>query len=106
MFLPGDQLVSTVEGTVGSTGGGSSSANASTTVDPPAPEFVEPPGERLVDDRANHEPVVGHDDPDDEHADDDTHDHDDDHDGTTTTHDHDRPHDWHDDDGSDDDEWP
>lgn len=40
VFLPGDQLVSTVEGTVGSTGGGSSNANASTTVDPPAPQFV------------------------------------------------------------------
>ena len=41
VFLPGDQLISTVDGTVGSTGGGGSSgANASTTVDPPAPQFV------------------------------------------------------------------
>ncbi|MGO9883338.1 MAG: hypothetical protein ACLPV4_10020, partial [Solirubrobacteraceae bacterium] len=40
VFLPGDQLVSTVEGTVGSTGGGSSNTGASTTVDPPAPQFV------------------------------------------------------------------
>jgi hypothetical protein len=38
VFLPGDQLVSTVDGTVGSTGGGSS--GASTSVDPPAPQFV------------------------------------------------------------------
>ncbi len=34
VFLPGTQLISTVEGTLGSTGA------ASTTVDPPAPEFV------------------------------------------------------------------
>lgn len=41
VFLPGDQLVSTVDGTVGSTGGGgSSNSNASTAVDPPAPQFV------------------------------------------------------------------
>ena len=41
VFLPGDQLISTVDGTVGSTGGGGSSgSNASTTVDPPAPQFV------------------------------------------------------------------
>ncbi len=42
VFLPGDQLVSTVDGTVGSTGGGSGSgnSNASASVDPPQPEFV------------------------------------------------------------------
>lgn len=38
VFLPGDQLVSTVEGTLGD--GNGSSSNASRTVDPPAPEFV------------------------------------------------------------------
>ena len=36
MFLPGDQIVTTVDGTLGSTGG----ASASATVDPPGPEFV------------------------------------------------------------------
>ncbi len=36
MFLPGDQIVTTVDGTLGSTGGTSASA----TVDPPGPEFV------------------------------------------------------------------
>jgi cell division septation protein DedD len=41
VFLPGDQLISTVDGTVGSTGGGgSANSNASITVDPPAPQFV------------------------------------------------------------------
>ena len=41
VFLPGDQLISTVDGTVGSTGGGGSAgSNASLTVDPPAPQFV------------------------------------------------------------------
>jgi len=42
VFLPGDQLVSAVDGTLGATGsgGGSSAAAASTRVDPPAPEFV------------------------------------------------------------------
>jgi hypothetical protein len=38
VFLPGDQLVSTVEGTLGN--GNGSSSNASTPADPPAPEFV------------------------------------------------------------------
>jgi hypothetical protein len=38
VFLPGDQLVSTVEGTLGD--GNGSSSNTSTTADPPAPEFV------------------------------------------------------------------
>jgi hypothetical protein len=38
VFLPGDQLVSTVEGTLGDENG--SASNASTTADPPAPEFV------------------------------------------------------------------
>jgi hypothetical protein len=38
VFLPGDQLVSTVEGTLGNANGASSSA--STTADPPPPEFV------------------------------------------------------------------
>jgi hypothetical protein len=38
VFLPGPQLVSTVEGTLGS--GNGSSSNASTTADPPGPEFV------------------------------------------------------------------
>jgi hypothetical protein len=38
VFLPADQLVSTVEGTLGN--GNGSSSNASTTADPPAPEFV------------------------------------------------------------------
>ena len=37
VFLPGDQLVTTVDGTLGSTGGTSASA----TVSPPAPEFVD-----------------------------------------------------------------
>jgi len=41
VFLPGPQLISTVEGTVGNTdNGGSTETPASTTVDPPAPEFV------------------------------------------------------------------
>jgi len=39
VFLPGDQLVTTVDGTLGSTGG-SSGTNASAAVDPPAAEFV------------------------------------------------------------------
>jgi hypothetical protein len=38
VFLPGPQLVSTVEGTLGN--GNGSSSNASTTADPPGPEFV------------------------------------------------------------------
>lgn len=38
VFLPGDQLVSTVEGTLGD--GNGSSSNASTTADPRVPEFV------------------------------------------------------------------
>ena len=37
VFLPGDQLVTTVDGTLGSTGG----TNASATVDPASPEFVD-----------------------------------------------------------------
>jgi len=45
VFLPGPQLVSTVDGTVGSTGGGSGGAGSasSTSFDPPAPsaEFVD-----------------------------------------------------------------
>ena len=41
VFLPGPQLVSTVEGTVGDTdNGGSSATPTSLTVAPPAPEFV------------------------------------------------------------------
>jgi hypothetical protein len=41
VFLPGPQLVSTVDGTVGNTAnGGSSATPASATADPPAPEFV------------------------------------------------------------------
>ena len=39
VFLPGDQLVTTVDGTLGSTGG-SGGTSASATVDPPAAEFV------------------------------------------------------------------
>ena len=39
VFLPGDQLVTTVAGTVGSTGG-SGGTNASATVEEPAAEFV------------------------------------------------------------------
>ncbi|HUA06056.1 MAG TPA: hypothetical protein VMB27_19265 [Solirubrobacteraceae bacterium] len=37
VFLPGDQLVTTVDGTLGSTG----ATNASATVDPASPEFVD-----------------------------------------------------------------
>jgi len=37
VFLPGDQLVTTVDGTLGATG----AANASATVTPPSPEFVD-----------------------------------------------------------------
>jgi hypothetical protein len=41
VFLPGPQLVSTVEGTVGDTdNGGSSATPAALTTDPPAPELV------------------------------------------------------------------
>ena len=41
VFLPGPQLVSTVDGVVGNTAnGGSSATPASGTADPPAPEFV------------------------------------------------------------------
>jgi hypothetical protein len=41
VFLPGPQLVSTVDGTIGDTAnGGSSTTPASAIVDPPAPEFV------------------------------------------------------------------
>src|SRR5262249_46777316 len=43
-FLPGDQLVSTVDATLGSTGGGSGSGSgtgASVSVATPAPEFVD-----------------------------------------------------------------
>jgi hypothetical protein len=41
VFLPGPQLVSTVDGTVGDTAnGGGSASPASVTVDPPAPQFV------------------------------------------------------------------
>jgi hypothetical protein len=41
VFLPGPQLVGTVEGTVGNTANGGSAATlASVTADPPAPEFV------------------------------------------------------------------
>ena len=40
VFLPGDQLVTTVDGTLGGTGSGSSAANASALVTAPAPEFV------------------------------------------------------------------
>ncbi len=41
VFLPGPQLVGTVEGTVGNTAnGGSAATPASVTPDPPAPEFV------------------------------------------------------------------
>ena len=39
VFLPGDQLVTTVDGTLGATGG-SGGTNGSATVDPPAAEFV------------------------------------------------------------------
>ena len=41
VFLPGPQLVSTVDGTVGDTAnGGGTGTPASATVDPPAPQFV------------------------------------------------------------------
>jgi hypothetical protein len=43
VFLPGPQLISTVDATLGQAGGGSESppaSNADTTVDPPAPEYV------------------------------------------------------------------
>ena len=46
VFMSGAQLISAVDGTLGSTGGGGGSnasnpaSSASTTVDPPAPEFV------------------------------------------------------------------
>ncbi|HEY1569331.1 MAG TPA: hypothetical protein VGF68_20045, partial [Solirubrobacteraceae bacterium] len=41
VFLPGPQLVSTVDGTVGDTAnGGGSASPASVTVDPPGPQFV------------------------------------------------------------------
>ena len=40
VFLPGAQLVTTVDGTLGSTGG-SSGTSASATVDPATPEFVD-----------------------------------------------------------------
>ena len=41
VFLPGPQLVSTVDGTVGDTAnGGGTGTLASATVDPPAPQFV------------------------------------------------------------------
>src|SRR6202007_1666295 len=44
VFLPGNQLVSTVDATVGATGGGGTGSpggtNAGLAVDPPAPEFA------------------------------------------------------------------
>ncbi len=73
VFLPGDQLVSTVEGTVGSTGGGSSNANASTTVDPPAPQFVSLRVSGSSTTTPTTRPVVEHD-PHNQHADDDRYD--------------------------------
>ena len=73
VFLPGDQLVSTVEGTVGSTGGGSSNAEREHDRRPAGSPVRQPPGERLVDDHADHEPVVEHD-PHNQHADDDRYD--------------------------------
>ena len=52
VFLPGDQLVTTVDGTLGSTGG-SGGTNASATVDPPAPEFASYDVPRADSDRAS-----------------------------------------------------
>jgi hypothetical protein len=55
VFLPADQLVATVEGTLGD--GNGSSSNASTTADPPAPEFVSltvTPGRRTPGGGAKH----------------------------------------------------
>jgi Putative peptidoglycan binding domain len=40
VFLPGDQLVTTVDGTLGSTGSGSGGTSASATVTPAMPEFA------------------------------------------------------------------
>lgn len=41
VFMPGDQLISTVDATLGSTGGGGSSANASDDAVSPSAEFVD-----------------------------------------------------------------